>query len=70
MTTLRSCEYCRHFCPDELNTGFCQRHEMFVLKDFDCGKFEPRPLIVEGGEVNPDRIMSEKMESSDVPYRV
>ena len=63
MTTLHRCEYCRHFRPEELNTGFCQRHEMFVLKDFDCEKFEQSPLAVEGGEANSDRVMPEKIAS-------
>lgn len=63
MITLRSCEHCLHFRPEESSTGFCQLHEMFVLKDFDCGKFEQRLLAAEGGEVNSDRGSPEKTES-------
>jgi len=69
MTILRNCEHCLYFRPKELNTGFCQRHEMFVLKDFDCGKFEQRLLAVEGGEVNSDGV-SEETEPQVVPCRV
>ena len=69
MTTLRSCEHCLHFQQEELSTGFCKRHEMFVLKDFDCEKFEQRPLTVEGGEVHSDRVVPEETASHVVPYR-
>jgi hypothetical protein len=55
---IRNCEHCLHFQSEELNTGFCQWHEMFVLKDFDCEKFEQRPLTVEGGEVSPDNVVA------------
>jgi hypothetical protein len=56
----RSCEHCLHFRPDELSTGFCQWHEMFVLKDFDCAKFEQCQRTAEGGEAQPERIVPVK----------
>lgn len=60
MTKLRSCEQCLYFQSEELNTGFCRWHEMFVLNDFDCEKFEQRPLTVEGGEVHSESIIPVK----------
>lgn len=70
MTTLRSCEQCLHFRPKELNTGFCQWHEMFVLNDFDCGKFEQRSLTMEGGEMHSEKGVSEETGHQVVPCRV
>jgi len=50
MTVWRRCEYCAHFLQEELNTGYCQFHDMYVLRDFDCGKFEQRSTRAEGGD--------------------
>jgi hypothetical protein len=63
MITLRMCAHCLHFRPEELGTGFCRWHEMFVLKDFDCEKFEQRPQPVEGGEVHSESILPVKDNS-------
>jgi hypothetical protein len=59
-TLPRNCEHCLYFRQEELGTGYCQFHEMFVLRDFDCGKFVQRPLLVEGGEASPDSAVPEK----------
>jgi hypothetical protein len=50
ITTLRQCEHCAYFRPEELNTGFCQFHDMYVLIDFDCERFEQRRTRAEGGD--------------------
>lgn len=52
MRPLQDCEHCAHFQQEELNTGYCQFHEMYVLKDFDCGKFVQRNTIGEGGDAS------------------
>lgn len=64
----RNCEHCLHFRQEEQGTGFCQFHEMYVLRDFDCGKFEQRPQAVEGGEVSSGNTISEA-KSHDVVQR-
>jgi hypothetical protein len=45
------CEDCAHFRQDELDTGYCQLHSMFVLRAFWCQKFLQRPAEAQkGGE--------------------
>lgn len=45
----RVCEHCAHFREDEWNTGYCQRHTMFVLKSFSCVDFTPCETVAAGG---------------------
>lgn len=52
MKSLQNCEHCVHFRQEELPIGYCQFHEMYVLKDFDCGKFEQRNITTEGGDAS------------------
>ena len=46
----RECENCLYFTQEELGTGFCQSHEMYVFHDFDCEKFTIREMCPGGGE--------------------
>ncbi len=40
-----------YFREDELDTGYCQLHSMFVLRVFWCQKFlQHLPVVHEGGE--------------------
>ncbi|GAK58932.1 hypothetical protein U27_05907 [Candidatus Vecturithrix granuli] len=36
------CERCLYFQERDY-TGYCQVHEMYVLRTFQCSKFAPRP---------------------------
>jgi hypothetical protein len=36
------CEWCVYFQERDY-TGYCQVHEMYVLRTFGCSKFVPRP---------------------------
>lgn len=45
------CEDCSYFREDELDTGYCQFHNMFVLRIFGCQNFiQHLPVVPGGGE--------------------
>jgi len=66
MTILRCCENCEYFLQEELPTGYCRFHEMYVLMDFDCGKFEQRHTLTEGGDELPEKLNETRIQTHDV----
>ena len=46
----QDCEHCRHSRKDELATGYCRLHDMYVLNTFWCQKFVQRFMFAEGGD--------------------
>jgi hypothetical protein len=52
----RHCEHCLHFQEDKWNTGYCQLHNMYVLKTFGCLEFVSRRTFAEGGGAADDKV--------------
>lgn len=50
----RSCAHCLYFREEEY-TGYCQLHQMYVLKTFDCSKFVRRSMVTAAGGVDGKR---------------
>lgn len=48
------CVNCRYFQVDQLDTGFCRFHKMYVLPTFDCPEFVKKSGTSQGGDAVPE----------------
>ena len=45
------CANCMHFNEEQVDTGFCRFHKMYVLRSFDCPNFVLKILAsIQGGD--------------------
>lgn len=52
--THAECAGCAYFREEQMDTGYCRLHKMYVLRTFDCSKFVANHVIsMKGGDAGP-----------------